>query len=419
MAIYSRYALPSMRYFMSVHHIHKTHMEELDNMARKYLKLWLSIPSRGATDASIFHPHMLNIKAPSTMYTEAHAGNYTLMRMKGDKLVNHALDSRLERESEWRGKSSTIVAVDRIFSENVQGNKIILPTEDTENSEKIKNIKKAKKATTESVKDYTLKVWNDKIKKLTMQGDFIELLAEEKQNVTWQSIAHNVPKGILSFALKASTNSLNTPDNLKRWGIRKLANCTLCGNHCTLQHILNFCSVSLQQGRLTWRHNSILSHLTKTLKAHNPQNIEILADIPGHTLNGSTVPPDILCTSQRPDLVLVDRTSKSIVLLELTCSFETNADSANVRKKIRYRDLKTDIEASGYKVTLLPFEVGSRGHINKRNTMAISQILRVSQFKIKTKQLYQDMSKIALLCSFAIFHATAQPTWQEPPYLTP
>ena len=36
--IYVRYALPSMRYYMHVIFIHKTHMEELDSVARKYLK---------------------------------------------------------------------------------------------------------------------------------------------------------------------------------------------------------------------------------------------------------------------------------------------------------------------------------------------------------------------------------------------
>ena len=71
LAIYSRYALPSMRFFMSVHHINKGHQETLDLTARKYLKSWLSIPSRGATDASLFHPYMLNVKSPSQLYKEA------------------------------------------------------------------------------------------------------------------------------------------------------------------------------------------------------------------------------------------------------------------------------------------------------------------------------------------------------------
>ena len=35
-----------------------------------------------------------------------------------------------------------------------------------------------------------------------MQGDFVKLLAEEKENVTWKSVVYNLPKGILPFALK-------------------------------------------------------------------------------------------------------------------------------------------------------------------------------------------------------------------------
>ena len=53
MKIYSRYALISMRYHLSVHDIHKTHLDNLDDIARKYLKKWLNIPSHGASDISI------------------------------------------------------------------------------------------------------------------------------------------------------------------------------------------------------------------------------------------------------------------------------------------------------------------------------------------------------------------------------
>ena len=240
-AIYSRYALPSMRYFISVHHIHKTHQEQLDTLARKYLKSWLSIPSRGATDASLFHPHMLGIQTPSMLYRDATTSNYTSMRLKGDEVVNHILNSRIERESNWKKKSSTTLEADKIFLNNINKNKFIIPQKEASREEKDFNLNKAKKATKASLKEETLTSWNDKIEKLVMQGDFVKLLAEEKENVTWKSIAFNIPKGILPFALKASTNTLNTPDNLRRWGKRRLANCSICGNHGTLLHILNFC----------------------------------------------------------------------------------------------------------------------------------------------------------------------------------
>ena len=234
---------------MSVHHINKTHQDMLDALARKYLKSWLSIPSRGATDASIFHPNMLGAKTPSKVYKEATLNNYTLMRLKGDTMVNHALDSRLERESNWKKKKSTTVEANAIYTKNLESNKFLVPENEASTQEKVANINKAKKAVKDTLKEESLKLWNEKVGKLVMQGDFINLLLEEKENVTWQSMVYNLPKGILPFALKSATNCLNTPDNLRRWGKKKLANCSLCGNHCTLLHILNYCSISLNQGR--------------------------------------------------------------------------------------------------------------------------------------------------------------------------
>ena len=216
-----------------------------------------------------------------------------------------------------------------------------------------------------SVQAETHNTWNERIRKLTFQGDFVQLLIEEQENVSWKSICNNIPKGVLSFALKSCTNGLNTPDNLKRWGIRKMDKCCLCKNRGTLEHTLNYCSVALNQGRFTWRHNSVLAHFTTELKKHKSNHIEIYADLPSHNINGGTIPQDITQTALRPDLVLIERKAKKIHLLELTCSFETNIDAAYHRKYKNYTDLKSDLENSGWAVQLYPFEIGSRGHATK------------------------------------------------------
>ena len=106
-----------------------------------------------------------------------------------------------------------------------------------------------------------------------MQGDFTKLLMEEKENVTWKSIINNVPRGVLSFALNSATNTLATPDNLRRWGKRMASKWPLCSDHGTLEHILNFCSISLNQGRFTWRHNTVLSHITNTIVQNKPEHL--------------------------------------------------------------------------------------------------------------------------------------------------
>ena len=108
--------------------------------------------------------NMLGIKNPSQLYNEAYAGAYTMIRMKGDGVVNHALDSRLERESTWKKKSSSIVEADKVFKENLASNKISLPTTETE-AEKHTLINKAKKKINKSIKEVTLAVWNQKVKK--------------------------------------------------------------------------------------------------------------------------------------------------------------------------------------------------------------------------------------------------------------
>ena len=141
--------------------------------------------------------------------------------------------------------------------------------------------------------------------------------------------------------------------------------------------------------------------------------------MPGHNFNGGTVPPNILQTTERPDVVFVNYDLKEITLLELICSYVTNMDSANIYKSTKYNDLKKDLEKAGWRTKLIPFEIGSRGLVSKRNKIAISQILQEVKIKTNQKSLFVDLSKIALLCSLSIYQAHGQTTWQDPPYLTP
>ena len=252
-----------------------------------------------------------------------------------------------------------------------------------------------------------------------MQGDFTNLLIQEKENITWQSVIKNVPRGIMSFALNSVTNTLPSPDNLKRWGKRVVSKCPLCGNTGTLEHILNFCQVALIQKRYNYRHDSVLNHLARVIIESKPDNIEVYADIPELDINGSTIPPDILVTLSRPDLVIINRSSKSVYLLELTCSFERNIQAAHQRKTTKYTSLKSDIEDAGYTCFLIPFEIGSRGHVTRTNRSNL--ILTFVQNKINSNALkcIKQLSKISLLCSFSIFHAYKEPSWRSPPLLSP
>ena len=73
--------------------------------------------------------------------------------------------------------------------------------------------------------------WQNRISSLLMQGDFLSLLIEENDNVTWKSFLWELPRGVAKFAVNASLNTLPTGDNLRRWGKRTSDVCRNCGGN--------------------------------------------------------------------------------------------------------------------------------------------------------------------------------------------
>ena len=92
---------------------------------------------------------------------------------------------------------------------------------------------------------------------------------------------------------------------------------------------------------------------------------------------------------QRPDIVLLDRKEKKIILVELTVSFEKNIESAHLRKTTRYRDLTSDIKNKGWQVECVAFEIGSRDYISQRNKKSIFDTLKKFKVKVQHKKLYK------------------------------
>ncbi len=69
-------------------------------------------------------------------------------------------------------------------------------------------------------------------------------------------------------------------DNLTRWGKRLSKACTLCERAECLSHVLSSCPYMLEQGRYTWRHDSVLSSIETFIKNEiNSTEIDIISDL--------------------------------------------------------------------------------------------------------------------------------------------
>ena len=124
-------------------------------------------------------------------------------------------------------------------------------------------------------------------------------------------------------------------------------------------------------------------------------------------------------TSERPDLVMFDRTHESVLLAELTVPFESHIDSAHERKSEKYASLRHDIQAQGFSCDLICFEIGTSGLVTKENKRRITRLFRFVKDSSKMQSHIKTISKIAILTSFAIYNARKEPTWSKPTYLLP
>ena len=104
--------------------------------------------------------------------------------------------------------------------------------------------------------------WDNQLDTLSVQSKFKDIVTLESDSKIWNRIISGLPAGQLSFLLRAGADILPTPLNLKRWKYRVEAKCHLCSSpNPTVSHILSSCPTALEQGRLTWHHDSVLKQL--------------------------------------------------------------------------------------------------------------------------------------------------------------
>jgi hypothetical protein len=197
--------------------------------------------------------------------------------------------------------------------------------------------------------------WPACVRGYTMKGNLFALLQAESGGITWKSYMWNLPHSVLKFALNPSIYTLPTFTNLKRWGKHAFVNCHLCGNTVkqTLFHVLVHCNHTMDQGRMTWRHDFVLKHIAGCLKSalDSLGTVEVYCDLEGlQASGGGSFPALVMGQTQRPDLVILDRSVYGwhrISLVELTCPWDTDTDKARDHNISGYAGLKKELSNQG------------------------------------------------------------------------
>ena len=71
--------------------------------------------------------------------------------------------------------------------------------------------------------------------------------------------------------------------------------------------------------------------------------------------------PNVVHTTQRPDIVIWSPNDKKLVMVELTVPWETRCEEPLERKMGKYTELQEQCRSRGWSTWLFPVEIGCRG----------------------------------------------------------
>ena len=101
--------------------------------------------------------------------------------------------------------------------------------------------------------------------------------ASQKTRSLWSTVQQHMPINF-NFTIKYLNNTLASRENLNKWAISRSSVYSFCLKAEALQHVLSSCTVYHDGSRYSWRHNSVLLFLVKTLASWS--NCLIYADLP-------------------------------------------------------------------------------------------------------------------------------------------
>ena len=454
--LYQNYILSFLSWPFMIYDLNLSEAKRLEVLANRYLKKWARLP-RPANTSILYRSRKFK-----GMQLTAISLHYKKMQILKAHTVKYSKD--LDLKTVYELQSSRDVKKLRVWTPAALLEKVVeIITFEKKFAGQTSKLglgfvkkKQLKDPLAQQRKDITqrLRKLDEeerllKVYDLAKQGKWTSWDEVMELDLSWKNLIYALPPKLISFALNASCLTLPTPDNLRLWGKSFDSRCSLCSiPKCTLFHILCNCPYSLHTKRYTWRHDSVLRTLEPFVRSQiNKQNEtkeqmnksgfitfvrageksnqksvkkitrlecllngssdwEILID---YDSNPSVFPTYICATDERPDIVIWSKSSKRVIMLELTVPAEENVADAHNRKTIKYDALVSSCLAQGWHPVLLPFEIGCKGFVG---FSLISCCKKLGMLKREITRISKLLSKVALRCSYLLYLSRNDRDWK-------
>lgn len=390
--------IPRLQWPFLLYDFPMTQVEAMERLCSKFVRKWLGVPPSFSAVNLYSKTSKLRLPVSSVVeeFKATKARAVSTLLLSEDQKVRHANESIKcgrkwkpqeavkEAEAHWRHQEIVGVVcqgrlglghykIKRWSKSNAKGRRALVVQRVRETAEEDRRVKATG---------------------LAVQGQWMQWDKALDRPLSWKEL-WGTDQGKLSFLLRAVADLLPTPNNLKIWGKEEDPSCKQCGaSICTLNHILAGCPKALGEGRYRWRHDKVLAEIanwteqqrTRANKhqAPPPEVIQFQRQGDKATKRAAKNPPSILhrasdwemqvdlkkklvfpqevaVTSLRPDMVLLSRSTKTILVAELTVPWEDRLAISHQLKKAKYQDLIDEALLKGWHASLFPIEVGCRG----------------------------------------------------------
>ena len=187
-----------------------------------------------------------------------------------------------------------------------------------------------------------------------------------------------------------------------------IGDCSFCFSPETLMHVISGCKEYLNEGRFTWRHDSLLNFIASSLTC--VKGSKLYVDLPGF------ITPSVITSDElRPDLLLTIE-NKLLYILELTVGFETNLKINSDRKLKKYLPLISDQENNFDKVKFVNVSISSLGVFGQSTNTLIDML---KDLKFDEQHIRYVKKKIISTCIRVSYYIFCQRNkdWTSPELL--
>ena len=361
--IYHRYLLSKISWDLTVAEITQTWLKNnVDNIISSYIRSWLEIPISGNLDGislgkSKFGFNFIKVSSrahqcQTTFRNKIAASPNTDIRTIHEK-TRHKCNIQYDQYKSTRDVIKNI----RMGSEN-------------------------------------------RISQMKTQGLVMKSIWEHswsKSTNYWHKAVSRLPKNIYSFVTRYLNNTLANGTNTLKWRTSQTSTCGVCGGNETLGHVISGCKVAMEQGRYTWRHDSVLKSIALALSPIVRPS-EIFCDCDPLIFKSPSI---ISGNRYRPDLIIKFQQTK-LLILELTVGYETNLKVNFDRKQEKYITLIDELNKT-YDVNYVNLSMGSIGTIYKNSSNIKREFIETGLLENDYNHLIAKIIEICIRCSYYIF----------------